>query len=94
MTADRLASYWAALLNDYWAITFQHRSPSRLVNLHRGDALLLLYDLVNQTGDEDAPNLGLAVQRLPREIQRHLERLATAVPDDFDSWTGYVGDSS
>ena len=94
VTADLLASYWAALLNDYWAITFQRRAPSRLVNLHRGDALTLLFEVVNRTGPDEPLNLGAAVQRLPGAIQSHLERLATTVPDDFDTWPEYVGEAS
>jgi len=27
-------------------------------------------------------------------IQSHLERLATTVPDDFDTWPEYVGEAS
>jgi len=94
VTTDLLASYWAALLNDYWAITFEHRAPSRLVNLHRGDALMLLFEVVNRTGSDEPLNLGLAVQQLPGAIQSHLERLAVAVPDDFDTWPEYVGERS
>ena len=94
VTTDLLASYWAALLNDYWAITFQQRAPSRLVNLHRGDALMLLFEVVNRTGSDEPLNLGLAVEQLPRAIQNHLERLAAAVPDDFDTRPEYVGEPS
>ncbi len=94
VTTDLLASYWAALLSDYWAITFQHRAPSLLVNLHRGDALMLLFEVVNRTGSDEPLNLGLAVQQLPRAIQSHLERLAAAVPDDFDTRPEYVGERS
>jgi hypothetical protein len=84
LSSDLLAAYWAALLNDYWAIAVQHRVPTDLVNLHRGDALMLLYKIANQSGSGEQSDLGKAVQQLPGTIQRHLERLARSVPDDFD----------
>jgi len=92
VTSDLLASYWAALFNDYWAITLQHRSPSRLVNLHRGGALKRLNEVVNSTASNEQLNLGLAVQQLPAAMQRQLESLATAVPDDFDALPDFKGD--
>ncbi len=94
VTSDVLASYWAALLNDYWAISLQHRPPSRLVNLHRGGALKLLFEIANPTDSDEKLNLGLAVQRLPAAIQSHLERLATAVPDDFNALPDFTSDMS
>ena len=84
VTSDLLAAYWAALLNDYWAISFLQRPPRRLTNLHRGDALVLLFEIVYRTGFDKPVNLGLAAQQLPGAILGHLERLAQAVPDDFD----------
>ena len=94
VTSHVLASYWAALLNDYWAITLQHRPPSRLVNLHRGGALKLLFEIVNPTDSDEQLDLGLAVQRLPAAIQSHLERLAAAVPDDFNALPDFIEDVS
>ena len=94
VTSDVLASYWAALLNDYWAISLQHRPPSRLVNLHRGAALKLLFEIVNAKGSGQQGNSELAVEQLPMEIRNHLERLATAVPDDFNAFPGSERDMS
>ncbi len=94
LNSDILAAYWAALLNDYWAIALLHRAPSRLVNLHRGDALMLLFELVNQPESAEQTDLGAAVQQLPGTIQRHLERLARAVPDDFDTSPEHVGEAT
>ena len=92
VTPDLLAAYWAALLNDYWAITFLQRPPTRLTNLHRGDALVLLFELVYRTGFDKPVNLGLVAQQLPGAILGHLERLAQAVPDDFDTSPEHVGE--
>jgi hypothetical protein len=84
VTTDLLAMYWSALLSDYWTIVFQREAPERLRHLHRGEALMLLYSVVrNMPVDEDF-SLDRGVQRLPQSIQQHLERLAYAVPDDFD----------
>ena len=94
LNSDLLAAYWAALLNDYWAIALLHRAPSRLVNLHRGDALLLLFKLVKRPGSDEQTDLGAAVRQLPGTIQRHLERLARAVPDDFDTSPEHVGEAT
>ncbi|MFB3106116.1 MAG: hypothetical protein ACE1ZA_14525, partial [Pseudomonadales bacterium] len=90
VTSDLLAAYWTALLNDYWAITFLERPPKQLTNLHRGDALVLLFELVYRTGYDEPVNLGLAAQQLPGTILGHLERLALAVPDDFDTSPEHV----
>ena len=51
-------------------------------------------EVVNRAGPDKPLNLGVAVQRLPGAIQSHLERLATTVPDDFDTWREYVGEPS
>ena len=66
-----------------WAITFLQQLPKRLTNLHRGDALVLLFELVYRTGFDEPVNLGLAARQLPSAILGHLERLALAVPDDL-----------
>ena len=93
VSADMLAAYWAALLNDYWAITFFHQPPSRLANLHRGDALMLLFKLVNENPSDEPLNLGMAVQQLPGVVRRHLQSLARAVPDDFETPSEPIGGS-
>jgi len=84
VTTDLLAMYWSALLSDYWTIVFQRLPPERLRHLHRGEALMLLYAVVRNMPVDDDFSLSLGVQRLPQTIQQHLERLAYAVPDDFD----------
>ncbi len=94
VTSDVLASYWAALLNDYWAISVQHRPPSRLVNLNRGAALKLLFDTFNATDFDQQGNFDVAIEQLPVEIRRQLVRLATTVPDDFSAFPGSKRDMS
>jgi hypothetical protein len=94
VTSYVLASYWAALFNDYWAILVQHRPPSRLVNLRRGAALKPLYEIVNATDSDQEGHLEFAIEQLPVEIRRHLERLATTVPDDFNPFPAANRDTS
>ena len=84
VTTDLLAIYWSALLNDYWTIAFQRQPPERLRHLHRGEALMLLYAVVRNIPDDEEFSLIRGAKQLPRSVQTHLERLALAVPDDFD----------
>jgi len=84
VTADLLAAYWSALLNDYWKIAFQRQPPEQLRHLHRGEALMLLYAVVRNTPDDEEFSLERGVKQLPSSIQKHLGRLAYAVPEDFD----------
>ena len=84
VTTDLLAMYWSALLNDYWTIAFQRQPPERLRRLHRGEALMLLYAVIRNTPDDEEFSLIRGVQQLPQSVRTHLERLALAVPDDFD----------
>ena len=84
VTTELLAIYWSALLNDYWTIAFQRQPPERLRRLHRGEALMLLYAVVRNMPDSEEFSLIRGIQQLPQSVQSHLERLALAVPDDFD----------
>jgi hypothetical protein len=88
VTSNVLASYWAALLNDYWAIAVQHRPPSRLVSLHRGAALKLLFEVVHAEDAEQQGHAKMAFEQLPAEKRKHLQGLATAVPEDFNAFPG------
>ena len=92
VTLDLLTHYWIALLNDYWAIAFRNRPPDRLAEVHRGDALMLLFNIVNEGTGKEPRSLTLAVQQLPGPIRSHLERLATAVPGDFNAPFEHLGD--
>lgn len=88
VTSEVLASYWAALLNDYWAIAVQHRPPSRLVSLHRGAALKLLFEVVHAEDAEQQGYSKMAFEQLPADKRKHLRGLATAVPEDFNAFAG------
>jgi len=94
ITAEVLAAYWAALLNDYWAISVQHRAPSRLVNLRDGAALKQFFERVHATDAGQEKNAGLADQQMQPELRQQLERLASAVPDDYRAYPGLTADRS
>jgi hypothetical protein len=82
---DILADYWSDLLSDYWSIIFQATEPTRLNNLHEGEALQALSRQLIQEKNGDAEQLAEAVRSLPREVQKHLELLAATVPREFGS---------
>ncbi len=80
---DILADYWSDLLSDYWSIIFHATAPTRLNNLHEGEALQALSRRLTGVNNGDAGRLAEAARSLPREVQEHLELLATTVPREF-----------
>lgn len=94
ITAEVLAAYWAALLNDYWAIAVQHRAPSRLVKLRDGVALKDFFERVHTTDAGQDASVELAGEQLQPELRQQLERLASTVPDDYRAYPGLIADSS
>ncbi len=80
---DILADYWTDLLSDYWSIIFHATAPTRLNNLHEGEALQALSRHLTGVNNGDAGRLTEAARSLPREVQEHLELLATTVPREF-----------
>ena len=81
VTPERLAQYWADLLGDFWAVSIDLEAPSRLLDLHEGDALALLHS--DMSRPESAPDFAAAVRRLPPSTLHHLRMLATAVPAEY-----------
>jgi len=82
---DILADYWSDLLSDYWSIIFQATGPTRLNNLHEGEALQALSNQLTDVNNGNADQLAETVRSLPREVQKHLELLAATVPREFGS---------
>ncbi len=80
---DILADYWSDLLSDYWSIFFQASAPTRLNNLHEGEALQALSRQLTGAKNGDVDQLIEAVRSLPREVHEHLELLAATVPREF-----------
>jgi hypothetical protein len=85
VNSDILADYWSDLLTDFWSIIFQAAEPTRLSNLHEGEALLALSRQLTEVKNSDAKQLTEAVRSLPRKVQKHLELLAATVPREFGS---------
>ncbi len=80
---DILADYWSDLLSDYWSIIFLTTAPTRLNNLHEGEALQALFRQLTDVKNGDADQLTEAVRSLPSEVHEHLELLAATVPREF-----------
>ena len=80
---DILADYWSDLLSDYWSIIFQASAPTRLNNLHEGEALQALFRQLTEVKNGDVDQFTEAVRSLPREVHEHLELLAATVPREF-----------
>ena len=80
---DILADYWSDLLSDYWSIIFQATAPTRLNNLHEGEALQALSKQLTGVKYGNADQFTEAVRSLPREVFEHLELLATTVPREY-----------
>lgn len=89
VSAQRLASYWAASLSDYTQLFVFRRPPTELVRLHLGETLINIYqglaadDPRLQGGSKrDAALLGL-LDHLTAEDKEHLIELTTRVPAEF-----------
>ena len=82
VTRGVLAAYWADLLSDFGAIAMGRR-PSRTLALHDGDALGVLYQALRSSVGQGG-GLRAAAELLPSSVKHHLERLASAVPIDYD----------
>ncbi len=78
-----LAAYWSDLLSDYWSIAVNGATPTRLSDLHEGEALQALHEQWKTSRETETARLADAARLLPRQEQQHLLRLATTVPHDF-----------
>ena len=93
ITTNLLAAYWSDLLSDYWSLTLNHRSPTRLVKLHEGEALLKLYSGSNNSVHRgDTANITTAYQALTNQQREHLLHLAETVPKDFKPSAEFTGE--
>ena len=90
VSAERLAAYWAALLNDYTQLFLFGRAPGQLVQLHLGETLSRIYqDLASppEEESESASDPGTKVLKildhLSPEDKDHLIELAMRIPVEF-----------
>jgi hypothetical protein len=85
ISGSTLASFWAALLNDYWAIGVAGKPPRYLVDSREGQALERLSRAVGlPAGPRNAAAVRAALDSLGRTDREQLRRLPTAVPEDLD----------
>ncbi len=78
-----LAAYWSDLLSDYWSIAMNGTTPTRLSDLHEGEALQALHEQWKTSRETETARLADAARLLPSQERQHLLRLATTVPHDF-----------
>ena len=90
ISKDRLAAYWAALLNDYTQLFVFGRAPRDLAALHLGKTLSLIHEkFASPTKGEGKASLGepttmlQVLDHLTGEDKEHLLELATRVPAEF-----------
>jgi hypothetical protein len=86
VSSGTLASFWAALLNDYWAIGVAGKPPRYLVGSREGQALERLSRAVRlPAGPRDAAAVRAGLDSLGPTERESLRRLPTAVPEGLDS---------
>lgn len=90
VSENRVAAYWAALLDDYAAIFLFERAPTRLVGLHLGEVLNRVYEeLASSTpppGKESIDDNTWVLRildHLSAEDKEHLLELAKLIPAEF-----------
>jgi hypothetical protein len=86
ISSGTLASFWAALLNDYWSIGVAGKPPRYLIDSREGQALerLSLAIRLPAAGPRDAAAVRAALASLGRTDRENLQRLPTAVPEGLD----------
>ncbi len=85
VSAARLASFWAALLNDYWGIAVAGQPPRYLTDSREGEALEQLSLAVGgPAGPRDAAAIRAAFESLEPADRLRLRRLPAAVPEELD----------
>lgn len=85
VSSGALAAFWAALLNDYWAIGVAGKPPRYLVDSREGQALERLSLAIRPApGPRDAAAVRAGLDSLGRADREHLKKLPTALPEDLD----------
>jgi hypothetical protein len=85
ISSETLSSFWAALLNDYWAVAVTGRPPRALGDSREGQALTRLSRAVRlPAGTRDAAAVRAGFDSLGRADRELLRKLPAAVPEDLD----------
>jgi hypothetical protein len=86
VSSGTLSSFWAALLNDYWAVGVAGKPPRSLVDSREGQALTRLSRAVRlPVGTHDPAAVRAGFDSLGRTDRELLRKLPTAVPEDLQS---------
>jgi hypothetical protein len=83
VSSETLSSFWAALLNDYWAIGVAGKPPRSLADSREGQALTRLSRRL-PTGTRDAAAVRAGFDSLARADRERLRKLPAAVPEDLE----------
>src|SRR5439155_22646118 len=85
VSSETLSSFWAALLNDYWAVAVTGRPPRSLADSREGQALARLSRAVRlPAGTRDAAAMRAGFDSLAPTDRDRLRKLPTAVPEDLE----------
>ena len=85
VSSETLSSFWAALLNDYWAIGVAGKPPRALADSREGQALARLSRAVRlPAGTRDAAAVRDGFDSLGRTDRELLRKLPTAIPEDLE----------
>jgi hypothetical protein len=86
VSPETLSSFWAALLNDYWAVAVTGRPPRSLADSRGGQALVRLSRAVRlPAGTRDAAAVRAGFDSLGPTDRELLRKLPAAVPEDLES---------
>ncbi len=84
ISARALASYWAALLNDYWSVAVAGKPPRHLVSSRDGQALEELSRALASSPGAAGPNaIEIAAASMDPDARQRLRRLASHIPEEF-----------
>lgn len=85
VSSETLSSFWAALLNDYWAIAVTGRPPRSLADSRERQALARLSRAVRlPAGTRDAAAVRTGFDSLGPTDRELLRKLPAAVPEDLE----------
>jgi len=84
VSSETLSSFWAALLNDYWAIGVAGKPPRALGDSREGQALTRLSRRL-PAGTRDTAAVRAGFDSLARTDRELLRKLPAAVPEGLES---------
>jgi len=85
VSSETLSSFWAALLNDYWAVAVTGRPPRSLADSRERQALARLSRAVRlPAGTRDAAAVRAGFDSLGPADRELLRNLPAAVPEDLE----------